>query len=148
MAGGRPQIQIDWKQFDALCSMQCTLAEIAASFEVSEDTIERAVKREQRMGFADYFRQKRKGGFVSLRRKQWELAMSGNATMLIWLGKQYLGQNDRHEQSGPDGGPIEVSYGAGLTLEQLDREIAKLLPQIQRDAARMGEAPGAAAISR
>jgi hypothetical protein len=148
MAGGRPRVAIDWADFDRLAAVQCTLAEIAVHFEVSEDTIERAVKREQRMSFADYFRQKRKGGFVSLRRKQWELAMSGNATMLIWLGKQYLGQKDRHEQSGPDGGQVEISYGAGLTLEQLDREIAKLLPQIQRDAARVGEAPAAAAISR
>lgn len=30
----------------------------------------------------------------SLRRKQIERAESGNATMLIWLGKQLLGQRD------------------------------------------------------
>ena len=26
--------------------------------------------------------------------KQWEVAMDGNIQMLIWLGKQYLGQSD------------------------------------------------------
>ena len=31
----------------------------------------------------------------SLRRAQIKSALSGNATMLIWLGKQYLGQSDR-----------------------------------------------------
>jgi hypothetical protein len=136
MAGGRPQLEIDWSAFDALCTVQCTLTEIAVHCGVSEDTIERAVKREQGMSFADYFRQKRKAGFISLRRKQWELAMRGNATMLIWLGKQYLGQNDRHEGrlAGLNGGPIAVSYGAGFTLEQLDREIAKLLPAVQGKA--------------
>ena len=30
----------------------------------------------------------------SLRRKQIDVAMQGNPTMLIWLGKQYLGQTD------------------------------------------------------
>ena len=45
--------------------------------------------------------QKRKAGFVSLRRKQYELAMAGNATMLIFLGKQYLGQSDKREVTTP-----------------------------------------------
>lgn len=31
---------------------------------------------------------------IQLREKQWELAMDGNVQMLIWLGKQYLGQKD------------------------------------------------------
>ena len=32
---------------------------------------------------------------IELREKQWELAMMGNVQMLIWLGKQYLGQSDK-----------------------------------------------------
>ena len=31
----------------------------------------------------------------SLRRAQIRSALSGNSTMLVWLGKQYLGQSDR-----------------------------------------------------
>ena len=31
---------------------------------------------------------------IELRKKQWELAMEGDVRMLIWLGKQYLGQKD------------------------------------------------------
>jgi len=44
---------------------------------------------------------KRQAGFVSLRRKQYELAMAGNATILIFLGKQYLGQADKGEVTAP-----------------------------------------------
>jgi hypothetical protein len=33
-------------------------------------------------------------GRATLRRKQYELALKGNATMQIWLGKQQLGQTD------------------------------------------------------
>jgi len=35
-----------------------------------------------------------------LRRKQIQVAMQGNVTMLIWLGKQYLGQTEKVEESG------------------------------------------------
>ena len=31
---------------------------------------------------------------VELRKKQWEKAMDGDVRMLIWLGKQHLGQKD------------------------------------------------------
>ena len=31
---------------------------------------------------------------VDLGKKQWEMAMNGDVRMLIWLGKQYLGQVD------------------------------------------------------
>lgn len=95
MECGRPRAVINWKALDALCMAQCTLTEIAAHLGVSEDTIERAVSRERGMSFAEYFEQKRKAGFASLRRKQHQIAMEGNVTMLIWLGKQWLGQSDK-----------------------------------------------------
>ena len=34
---------------------------------------------------------------VELRKKQFEMAMDGDVRMLIWLGKQYLGQKDTPE---------------------------------------------------
>jgi IS30 family transposase len=92
---GRHLIQIDWIAFDKLCGIQATLEEIASWFDCSDTTIERAVKREKKQGFEDYYAQKAGKGKISLRRKQWELAMKGDKTMLVWLGKQYLGQNER-----------------------------------------------------
>lgn len=46
-----------------------------------------------------------------LRRKQIQVAMTGNYTMLIWLGKQMLGQTEKHvlEGGGKDSEPIAVS---------------------------------------
>lgn len=93
----RPRKEISWKQFDKLCQLQCTLRELASFFECSEDTIERAVERDKGMSFADYFDQKRGLGKIALRRKQLELAMKGSIPLLIWLGKQYLGQADDPE---------------------------------------------------
>ena len=30
---------------------------------------------------------------------QWSAAENGNSTMLVWLGKQYLNQKDKQEQT-------------------------------------------------
>ena len=92
---GRPLKEIDWHQFDKLCEIQCTLREIAAWFECSEDTIERAVLREFKQSFAEHYDQKAVKGKISLRRKQFQVAMSGDRVLLIWLGKQLLNQTEK-----------------------------------------------------
>jgi hypothetical protein len=42
-------------------------------------------------------------------RAQWKSAMAGNTTMQIWLGKQLLGQRDRHEVDAQVTGDIHVT---------------------------------------
>lgn len=99
-SGPKPK-NIDWDSFEKLCSLHCTLVEISEWFDVSEDTIERYVKKKYGMRFAEIYKRKSSKGKISLRRKQHEIAMTGNPTMLIWLGKQHLEQRDQHavEQS-------------------------------------------------
>ena len=69
----------------------------------SVDTLERR--------YADTIKSAKDRGRSSLRRHQWELAQKGNPTMLIWLGKQLLGQRDHRDMqvSGPAGLPISVN---------------------------------------
>jgi hypothetical protein len=88
---------IDWNQVDKMCAIQCTGEEQAAILGVDYDTLNAACKREKGKGFSDYFQEKGASGKMSLRRKQYTTAMDGNATMLIWLGKNWLGQKDTHE---------------------------------------------------
>lgn len=96
----RPRVEIDKKQFENLCKLQCTKEEIAGWFNVSDDTIERWCKREYKENFAVVFAQKRQAGKISVRRAQWHQAVdNGNVTMLIWLGKQMLCQTDKVEQN-------------------------------------------------
>jgi hypothetical protein len=47
------------------------------------------------MLFGDYARQKRMKGDSMLKKKQFDVAMEKDRSMLIWLGKQRLGQLDR-----------------------------------------------------
>ncbi len=96
---GRPQFPIDWETVDGMCAIQCTGMEIAGVLGCSYNTLVRAIKREKELTFEDYFAQKSAEGKVSLRRKQYDTALEGNTTMLIWLGKQWLGQADRIESS-------------------------------------------------
>lgn len=99
----RPQKEIDKEQFEKLCSMFCTQIEIAEFFDVTDDTIHSWCKRTYKLGFSEVYKRKSSMGKMSVRRKQFEVAMGGNVTMLIWLGKQYLGQADRMNFSEEDG---------------------------------------------
>lgn len=95
MPAGRPKKQIDKDQFEKLCGLQCTLEEFCCYFSCNTDTLEKWCKKIYKMNFSEIFRIKRGNGKISLRRKQFELAMSGNPTMLIWLGRNMLGQTDK-----------------------------------------------------
>ena len=91
----RPKIEIDFEMVKKLCAIQCTGQEVADVLDVSYDTLERRVKEVYQISFADYIKKHSANGKMSLRRKQHEVAMNGNTTMLVWLGKQYLGQTDK-----------------------------------------------------
>ena len=89
----RPRKQIDQKQFENLCGLQCTKEEICYFFGVTYKTLESWCKRTYGEGFSDVFHKKRGIGRISLRRAQFRLAEK-NAAMAIWLGKQYLLQTE------------------------------------------------------
>ena len=98
---GRPRTEINADQFRDLCKMQCTLEEIAGFFHCSADTIERWCKREEGLTFADAFKKYGADGKITLRRYQLRLAEK-NASMAIWLGKQWLKQRDLPEEADPE----------------------------------------------
>lgn len=92
--GGRPKKEIDKKQFESLCAMQCTKDEICYFFDnIDEKTLTRWCKDTYGMGFSDIYKVKSVNGKISLRRYQFELAKK-SAVMAIFLGKNYLNQRD------------------------------------------------------
>lgn len=95
---GRPRKEIDPKEFEQLCGLQCTLEEICSWFDVTDKTLNAWCKRTYKATFSEVFAIKRGRGKISLRRSQFRLAEK-NATMAIFLGKQYLGQRDVVEQA-------------------------------------------------
>ena len=83
---GRPRAKIDPDAVLVLARIHCTQAEIAAVLGCSVDTLARR--------FADTIKKGQDEGKASLRRMQYKAASDGNPTMLIWLGKQLLGQHE------------------------------------------------------
>lgn len=92
---GRPKIEFDLKQVEKLAMLQCTYDELAAFFDCSKDTIINRMKDDE--SFSAAYKNGLEKGKMSLRRMQWRAAESGNVTMLIWLGKQHLGQTDKQD---------------------------------------------------
>lgn len=90
---------IPYKKLDELCKIQCTGEECAAVLQTDYDTLNRRLKEEGFKGFTEYFKSKAGDGRASLRRRQWKSAQEGNSAMLVWLGKQWLGQHDKRDMN-------------------------------------------------
>ena len=113
---GRPRIKIDYVLLEKLATIQCTDSEIAAVLGISRDTVDDRKKNDSI--FSDTLIKGKETGKMSLRRKQFDIAQSGNVVMNIWLGKQYLEQSDKTESV------IDVTKT--MTQEQRDKEIERL----------------------
>lgn len=104
---GRPKKKINREEFEKLCAIQCTLVEIAAWFDCSEDTIENWCKETYEETFSEAHKKYSAPGKISLRRAQFQMA-EHNCSMAIWLGKQYLGQKDIVEQNVKGASVVEL----------------------------------------
>lgn len=112
---GRPRADIDKDQFRKLCEMQCTKQEICEWFKITDKTLDAFCRREYKASFSEVYAKNRANGKISLRRAQFQLATQRlNPTMLIWLGRQYLGQTDRPEDSIEQEDSDEYFAAAGL----------------------------------
>ena len=89
---GKP---LDVSKVEALAALQCTHDEIASGLDISLSTLIR--RRKANPEFDKAIKRGREDGTRSLRRLQWEVAKSGNTTMQIWLGKQWLRQTDKQD---------------------------------------------------
>ncbi len=91
---GRPEIPIDWNKVDELLVGGCTGVQVAAYIGMHPETFYDRCVKENGTNFTDYAYPKKQKGNSLLHSKQLEVALSGNVTMLIWLGKQRLGQRE------------------------------------------------------
>lgn len=92
----RKKIVIDYETLQELCKIHCTGEECAAILHIDYDTLNSALKRDKHGGFSEYLKRHSADGKASLRRKQFSSAVDGgNVPMMIWLGKQHLGQLDK-----------------------------------------------------
>ena len=113
---GRPKRAVDEKIVYKLACIGCTYDEISTITGVARATLNERFSERIKKG---HERMKR-----SLRRAQLKRALEGSDTMLIWLGKNQLGQTDRTESTGT----LEVTVNHRTMLnavERADRELAR-----------------------
>lgn len=90
----RPKVIIDWKIADRLLEAGSQGSEVAAYFGIHPDTFYKRVEIEKGVCLSVYMQEKRSKGKSLLREEQHKVALKGNPTMLIWLGKQRLDQRE------------------------------------------------------
>lgn len=109
----RPRLTIDPKLVEGMASVGATNIEIAEFAGCSVDTLTRR--------FADVLTKSRAGMRVRLRQLQWKAAAAGDRTMLIWLGKQELGQADESR--------VKIGSLEALSDDELKALAAGKVPQ-------------------
>ena len=118
--GGRPQAIVPddatLKIVRGLGEIQATTRECAAVFGVSHQTFIATMQRHPVI--AEVLEQGKEMGKTSLRRKQFALA-DGNASMAIFLGKNYLDQTDRQD--------INQSVTVDVTVTDARSKLERLL---------------------
>lgn len=124
---GRPRTEIDWPKFEFGCQIMATKEEICHWLKVSESTLERHIKGKYGDTFEGVFKRLSADGKISLRRMQFKKAQEGNVPMLIWMGKQYLGQSEKQELSSPTDKPLEIKESFNVSSKVLTEALGHLL---------------------
>ena len=123
---GRKAVKIDKDQVQALARLGCTWDEIADVLGVARSTLGKNMKTDKSV--RDAYEKGIAEGDVSIRRAQYDSAMQGKTAMLIWLGKNRLGQTDRIETKNE----TEITGGTGA-LEQLNSQLPRLAERSRQD---------------
>lgn len=97
---GRPRktwTQEERDMLEKLCGIFCTRDEVCAILELDHKTLSKLIAEDypDTPTWGEFFEKYSAVGRESLRRKQFEIALNGDKTMLIFLGKNYLGQSDQ-----------------------------------------------------
>ncbi len=131
----RPPVPMTESALEGLGRIQCTNSEIAAYFDISERQLLRRRADDQDVDAA--IRRGQEQGRISLRRAQYQAAIGHDGkdphpTMMIWLGKQVLGQREAG---------LDINLNGGLTIEGQD--IRPLLERKLSEFVRSKKANGA-----
>jgi hypothetical protein len=106
---GRPRA-VDWKENEAKIfgRFRATHKTMAEFYGVSTRTIDRLMEDEKSV-FCRIYKKALAMSIMSLHEAQFKSAVEDrNAALLIWLGKQYLGQSDAPINDGDDSDALTI----------------------------------------
>jgi hypothetical protein len=90
---GRNEKFIDWRVFEECAKIHCTQRELCGILDVQRHTLIERTEKKYEKPFKEVYEDLKSHGKMSLRRMQFNLAKK-NASMSIWLGKQWLDQKE------------------------------------------------------
>ena len=99
LGAGRPEIEIDWKRVENMIIGGANGSQVSAALGVHSNTLYDRVKKQYGINFSEFYDKFREKGNQLLHNKQFDVALKGNTTMLVWLGKQRLEQKDSKEET-------------------------------------------------
>lgn len=107
------KIFIDWETVDKYLQAGASGAYCANKIGVHENTLFKRTKKDKGMDFSEYKRIQKCFGDDNLRIKKYFEAMKGNVALLIWEGKQRLGESDKVENKN------DIKLNGGLSIFEL-----------------------------
>jgi len=123
--GHRRKVEIDFKELERLCYMQCSEQEIAQWFHCGISTILLRVKEQFGISFQEYFERHRVGGLISLRRNMFKMSEK-SPQMAIFMAKNWLGMVDKQEVTGEGGGALVTKIiVSSEAAKNLTEEVSK-----------------------
>lgn len=108
---GDKQVVIDPKEVQKLAELHATWEEMSDYFGVPRTTLQ--------YNFDDIIKLARASTKCKLRKKQIDVALKGNPSMLIWLGKNMLGQRDKFDD--------DVEIEQEITKDDVDKRILEIM---------------------
>lgn len=115
----QPKVEVDWKILDALLQFKVTLNYCSDYLGVSNDTIQRRCKEEKGMSFSDYHALKLQRTAVKLQQKAIEMALAGNATMMIFSLKNLAMWSDKIDHDVSE----DMKAAIAINIDKNDNEL-------------------------
>lgn len=119
MSTGRGEKIVDWKLVNRKLIAGCNGTEIASCLGMHHDTFYRKVEETYGISFTAYQQEKHFEGCANIREVQYNKAIEGDNSMLIWLGKNRLKQADSPQE-------ISVSGEVCANFKALMTQISSL----------------------
>lgn len=117
---GRPKSEIDWNRVDDLLQADCSGAGIAATLGIAPCTLYDRCLTDKGISFTSYSQQMNVKGESLLREVQYNKAMSGDNTLLVWLGKVRLKQKEYQDE---------------IIKQEVESKFEQLMKQMEKDKA-------------
>jgi hypothetical protein len=115
---GRPlkKLKLTPDQIEYLASIGCTDTEISALAGFKDPS--GIAKR-----FSKILEKGREEGKTRLRKLQWASAQKGNVVMLIWLGKQILGQSEKVSMKSSNSSSLQIVVSSQEDADDFSKAI-------------------------